>query len=55
MENCSTGSLELYEVNNSVSNSSDVVSSDINKLLYCDVGCRVDVCTLIRPPGFSCK
>lgn len=54
-EYCSTGSFELKHVNNRLSNSSDVVSSDINKLLYSDVGSNIVVWTRIKPPGFVCK
>lgn len=54
-ENCSMGSMELYVDNNRPSNSSDVVSSAMTRLLYSDVGCSAEVCTRTRPPGFICK
>lgn len=54
-ENCSMGSMELYVDNKSPNNSSEVVSSAITRLLYCDVGCSAEVCTRTRPPGFICK
>lgn len=55
MENCSTGSVELQQDNNSVSSSSDVVSADITRLLYSDVGCKAEVCTRINPPGLIAR
>lgn len=55
MENCSTGSLELQQDNSSVSNSSDVVSAEITRLLYSDVGCKAEVCTRINPPGLIAR
>lgn len=55
MENCSTGSVELQQDSNSVSSSSDVVSSEMTRLLYIDVGCRADVCTRINPPGLIAR
>lgn len=54
-ENFSTGSIRLKHDNSRASNSSEVVSCDIIKLLYRDVGWSAVVCTRISSPGLICR